>query len=168
MRLILIVLLLTLAGCVGCEESPWEPPYKRGPQTFDPLWMRNYCNPWKLTLPDTGGSPAAVASMVQANARWRAETIEYWKYPEETVAHGFGDCEDLSCLAAALLFRDYYPGRVMIARGWWKGGHHIYIVLPDEPKELWINNGKLIHAGDDNIEEYYRVELLSTAPRRRN
>jgi len=128
MRSSLLVLLL-LAGC-DRDESPWEPPCERTPPIIAPLTfdLTGWCD-WSAEMgarPDP--TPAAVVRWIRERIRWRAESREYWQYPAETIAHGFGDCEDHALLAAAAL-RGRCPWRLLLVFGVRNERWHVWLLI---------------------------------------
>ncbi|MGQ9756097.1 MAG: transglutaminase-like domain-containing protein [Desulfotomaculales bacterium] len=75
----------------------------------------------------------------------RAEARDFWSFPAETLAHGWGDCEDASILLVSILRHRLSADEVFVTAGTFKRYGHAWVAV--------FRNGK--------------VHVLETVPRRR-
>lgn len=78
---------------------------------------------------------------VSANIGYRPEEKDFWKFPNETIDDGFGDCEDGAILLACLIlahnkFIPYYELLVNVYET--PSGGHVAVTLAGELLD-WAN-----------------------------
>jgi len=69
----------------------------------------------------------------------RSEPKDYWKFPEETLKDGFGDCEDGAILLANLLYHSGFPyWKILVSVYDTPAGFHSVVVYDGEVLD-WTN-----------------------------
>lgn len=77
---------------------------------------------------------------------------EFWQDPSETLAWGYGDCEDTSILLCSLLRSFLPPARVNVTIGTLGGGGHAWVVVDGQILETTLPSAP---AFPGNYGEYF-------------
>ena len=129
-RLLVLIALVVLAA--GCDFG-WE--------FHTTLPFDNQS--WDIDVPEDINSLEATLDWVFDNVEYRTETDDYWQSPEETLALGYGDCEDFSVLVLYILQkRTNIIGKIIIGKFYERrlGDNHVWIEVNDEWYEAVSSN----------------------------
>jgi hypothetical protein len=87
----------------------------------------------------TFGTPRKHLQWVCDNIKPRSESEDYWKFPEETLKDGFGDCEDGAILLANMLYHSGFSyWKILVSVYKTSTGFHVVVVYDGEVLD-WTN-----------------------------
>jgi hypothetical protein len=115
-------------------------------------------------------NPHPFLNWVSTTIKSCSEPKDFWKFPEETMKDGFGDCEDGAILLANLLYHSGFPyWKILVSVYKTSTGFHVVVVydgevldwtnpttkeIPQEWKLWYCFNARNAYTTKDRVEEW--------------